>query len=139
MTFINSGSRRFGKRFVSGALGTAGAAPEAPGSRKGIAWLGEGGQLFILAVLGIGAFVLLMMLLSFVWELFGGGGAGPQAPTCRHIANSCYGSSPPSSAFPTVERFPHFAHFRRLQHSPTDSSQIPLTALKTFPRHCQVN
>lgn len=77
MTFINSSaSLRAGKRFVSGALGTAGAAPEAPGSRKGIAWLGEGSQLFILSVLGIGAFVLLMALLSWASELSGVGGAG---------------------------------------------------------------
>ncbi|MCY3819715.1 MAG: peptide ABC transporter substrate-binding protein [Gammaproteobacteria bacterium] len=62
-------------RAVAGAASVAGV-PTGQGSRSGIAWLGEGSQLFILSVLGIGAFVLLMMLLSFVSELFGGGGAG---------------------------------------------------------------
>ena len=72
----SSGSRRTGRRFVSGALGVGGAATDPSGSRKGIAWLGEGSQLFILAVIGVGAFVLLMVLLSFVSEWLGGGGAG---------------------------------------------------------------
>ncbi len=96
MIFINSsGSPRAGKRFVSGALGAAGAGPEAPGSRKGIAWLGEGSQLFILSVLGIGAFVLLMMLLSFVWEFFGGGGAGEAVDPATGTITLALSTEPP--------------------------------------------
>ncbi|MDE0055112.1 MAG: peptide ABC transporter substrate-binding protein, partial [Gammaproteobacteria bacterium] len=75
MSTTSSDSAGASGRTVAGAVGIAGA-PTDQGSGKGIAWLGEGSQLFILAVLGIGAFVLLMMLLSFVSEMFGGGGAG---------------------------------------------------------------
>ncbi len=94
MTTANSDNAGASGRAVAGAVGVAGA-PTDQGSRSGIAWLGEGSQLFILAVLGIGAFVLLMMLLSFVSELFGGGGAGEAVDPATGTITLALSTEPP--------------------------------------------
>ena len=94
MTTSVSDSAGGSGRAVAGAVGIAGA-PTGQGSRSGIAWLGEGSQLFILSVLGIGAFVLLMMLLSFVSELFGGGGAGEAVDPATGTITLALSTEPP--------------------------------------------
>ena len=94
MTTINSDSAGSGKRFVSGALGIAGAASdEAP--RKGIAWLGEGSQLLLLALLGVGAFVLLMMLLAWASESTGVGSAGDAVDPATGTITLALSTEPP--------------------------------------------
>ncbi len=94
MTTISSGRAGAGKRFVVGALGDAGAASASP-PRKGIAWLGEGSQLFLLALLGVGAFVLLMALLSWASELSGAGGAGEAVDPATGTITLALSTEPP--------------------------------------------
>lgn len=95
MTTINSDSARAGRRFVSGALGVAGTASASQPPRKGFAWLGEGSQLFLLAVLGVGAFVLLMALLSWISELSGVGGAGEAVDPATGTITLALSTEPP--------------------------------------------
>ena len=92
MTTISSDSAGGGRRVVSGALGVPGAASP---PRKGIAWLGEGGQLFLLALLGFGAFVLLMALLSWASELSGAGGAGEAVDPATGTITLALSTEPP--------------------------------------------
>ena len=73
----------------------AGAPSASAGSRKGLAWLGEGSQLFMLAVLGVGAFVLLMALLSWVSELSGVGGAGEAVDPATGTITLALSTEPP--------------------------------------------
>ena len=94
MTTIGSDSAGGGRRVVSGALGVPGAASASP-PRKGIAWLGEGGQLFLLALLGFGAFVLLMALLSWASELSGAGGAGEAVDPATGTITLALSTEPP--------------------------------------------
>lgn len=94
MTTIGSDSAGGGRRVVSGALGVPGAASASP-PRKGIAWLGEGGQLFLLALLGVGAFVLLMALLSWASELSGAGGAGEAVDPATGTITLALSTEPP--------------------------------------------
>lgn len=94
MTTISSGRAGAGRRFVVGALGDAGAASASP-PRKGIAWLGEGSQLFLLALLGVGAFVLLMALLSWASELSGAGGAGEAVDPATGTITLALSTEPP--------------------------------------------
>jgi oligopeptide transport system substrate-binding protein len=94
MTTISSGRAGAGRRFVSGAVGGAGTASASP-PRKGIAWLGEGSQLFLLALLGVGAFVLLMALLSWASELSGAGGAGEAVDPATGTITLALSTEPP--------------------------------------------
>ena len=94
MTTISSDSAGAGGRFASGALGVAGTASASP-PRKGIAWLGEGSQLFLLALLGVGAFVLLMALLSWASELSGAGGAGEAVDPATGTITLALSTEPP--------------------------------------------
>lgn len=94
MTTISSGRAGAGRRFVSGAIGDAGTASASP-PRKGIAWLGEGSQLFLLALLGVGAFVLLMALLSWASELSGAGGAGEAVDPATGTITLALSTEPP--------------------------------------------
>lgn len=94
MTTISSDSAGAGRRLVSGALGVAGTASASP-PRKGIAWLGEGSQLFLLALLGVGAFVLLMALLSWASELSGAGGAGEAVDPATGTITLALSTEPP--------------------------------------------
>ncbi len=93
MTTINSDSAGSGKRFVSGALGIAGASDQAPS--KGIAWLGEGSQLLLLALLGVGAFVLLMTLLAWASESTGVGSAGDAVDPATGTITLALSTEPP--------------------------------------------
>ena len=94
MTTVSSDSAGAGRRLVSGALGVAGTVSASP-PRKGIAWLGEGSQLFLLALLGVGAFVLLMALLSWASELSGAGGAGEAVDPATGTITLALSTEPP--------------------------------------------
>ena len=95
MTTINSDSAGAGKRSVPGALGFAGAASDSPVPRKGIAWLGEGSQLLLLALLGVGAFVLLMTLLAWASESTGVGSAGDAVDPATGAITLTLSTEPP--------------------------------------------
>ena len=94
MTTVNSDSAGSGKRFVSGALGIAGASAS-PTPSKGIGWLGEGSQLLLLALLGVGAFVLLMTLLAWASESTGVGSAGDAVDPTTGTITLALSTEPP--------------------------------------------
>ena len=93
MTIINSDSA--GKRSVSGALGFAGSPSASPTPSKGIGWLGEGSQLLLLALLGVGAFVLLMTLLAWASESTGVGRAGDAVDPATGTITLALSTEPP--------------------------------------------
>ncbi len=95
MTTLNSDSAGAGKRSVPGALGFAGDASASPVPRKGIAWLGEGSQLLLLALLGVGAFVLLMTLLAWASESTGVGSAGDAVDPATGTITLALSTEPP--------------------------------------------
>ena len=95
MTTLNSDSAGAGKRSVPGALGFAGDASASPVPRKGIAWLGEGSQLLLLALLGVGAFVLLMTVLAWASESTGVGRAGDAVDPATGTITLALSTEPP--------------------------------------------
>ena len=95
MTTLNSDSAGAGKRSVPGALGFAGDASASPVPRKGIGWLGEGSQLLLLALLGVGAFVLLMTLLAWASESTGVGSAGDAVDPATGTITLALSTEPP--------------------------------------------
>ena len=95
MTTLNSDSAGAGKRSVPGALGFAGDASASPVPRRGIAWLGEGSQLLLLALLGVGAFVLLMTLLAWASESTGVGSAGDAVDPATGTITLALSTEPP--------------------------------------------
>ena len=95
MTTLNSDSAGAGKRSVPGALGFAGDASASPVPRKGISWLGEGSQLLLLALLGVGAFVLLMTLLAWASESTGVGRAGDAVDPATGTITLALSTEPP--------------------------------------------
>ena len=95
MTTLNSDSAGAGKRSVPSALGFAGAASASPVPRKGIAWLGEGSQLLLLALLGVGAFVLLMTVLAWASESTGVGRAGDAVDSATGTITLALSTEPP--------------------------------------------
>ena len=95
MTTTSSDSPGAGDRPAAAAVGVAGASSASPGSRKGLAWLGEGSQLFMLGVLGVGTFVLLMAALSWASELLGGGGAGDAVDPATGTITLALSTEPP--------------------------------------------
>ncbi len=95
MTTLNSDSAGAGKPSVPGALGFAGDASASPVPRKGIAWLGEGSQLLLLALLGVGAFVLLMTVLAWASESTGVGSAGDAVDPATGTITLALSTEPP--------------------------------------------